>query len=236
MSDGDPKSSVAFPVTVLQRSSVNAMGGEALLPVSLDDRGLLGDRWFADGHDEGHFASGKDTRRFRRRDAVFAYQASTSSQGVVVVGPSGSWAVGDPALDTELSEVMGVKRPGGARVRRPSSGRRGGLRWVGFAAVVLGAVGHRRVPPAASFESCVRVRRTVHRGDLDRSRTSRWLGRASGRGTGAEVPDDRHRAGRRQPCRPVAETTRGGTRHEFGRLRRRGPARRRDHRDAITLM
>lgn len=108
MSDGDPESSVAFPVTVLRRFPVKGMGGETVRSVSLDGRGLLGDRWFAVEDDEGHFASGKDTRRFRRRDAVFAYQASTSPQGVMVVGPTRSWPVGDPRLDAELSAAMGA--------------------------------------------------------------------------------------------------------------------------------
>ena len=108
MSDADPHGNVALPVTALRRYPVKAMGGEAVRSVLLDDRGLVGDRWFAVADDEGHVASGKDTRRFRRRDAVFAYQASTVSHGVVVAGPGGSWAVGDPALDAELSAAMGV--------------------------------------------------------------------------------------------------------------------------------
>jgi uncharacterized protein YcbX len=109
MSDGQPESTVAFPITALRRYPVKAMGGEALRSVLLDGRGLHGDRWFAVKDDEGHLASGKDTRRFRRRDAVFTYRASTSPDGVAVVGPGGSWAVGDPALDAELSTAMGVR-------------------------------------------------------------------------------------------------------------------------------
>jgi uncharacterized protein YcbX len=108
MRDGGAESSVAFPVTMLRRFPVKAMGGEAVRSVSLDSRGLLGDRWFAVEDDGGHFASGKDTRRFRRRDAVFAYRAGTTPHGVVVVGPTGSWAVGDPRLDAELSAAMGA--------------------------------------------------------------------------------------------------------------------------------
>jgi uncharacterized protein YcbX len=109
MSGGQPESTVGFPITALRRYPVKAMGGEALRSVPLDRRGLHGDRWFAVEDDEGNLASGKDTRRFRRRDAVFAYQASTSPDGVVVVGPSGSWAVGNPALDAELSTALGVR-------------------------------------------------------------------------------------------------------------------------------
>ncbi len=50
---------------------VKSMGGEALEAVRLDVRGLEGDRWYAVEDADGHFASGKSTRRFRRRDPVF---------------------------------------------------------------------------------------------------------------------------------------------------------------------
>ena len=82
------------------------MGGEDLESVALDARGLVGDRWFAVEDEDGHFASGKDTRRFRRRDAVFDYAARTVAHGVVVSGPEGEWVVGDPALDAALSDRM----------------------------------------------------------------------------------------------------------------------------------
>lgn len=88
---------------------MKSMGGEALGSVDLDWRGLSGDRWYAVRDGEGHFASGKNTRRFRRRDAVFAYSASTSADGRVAVnGPGGEWKVGDPALDDELTSAVGA--------------------------------------------------------------------------------------------------------------------------------
>jgi uncharacterized protein YcbX len=85
------------------------MGGEGLDRVELDERGLVGDRWFAVEDADGRFASGKDTRRFRRRDAVFDYAARTTPTGDVVVERLGaSRTVCDPALAAELSERMGV--------------------------------------------------------------------------------------------------------------------------------
>lgn len=85
------------------------MGGEALDRVVLDRRGLVGDRWYAVEDRDGHFASGKDSRRFRRRDAVFDYAArTTDDDGVVVCGPGGEWAVGDPSLDAALTARMGL--------------------------------------------------------------------------------------------------------------------------------
>lgn len=96
-------------VVSLRRYPVKSMGGESLDSVVLDDRGVSGDRWFAVEDAEGHFASGKNTRRFRRRDRVFDYSAATNGAGeVAVTGASGVWKVGDPALDDELSHAMGV--------------------------------------------------------------------------------------------------------------------------------
>ncbi|MCU1690150.1 MAG: hypothetical protein JWN20_2078 [Jatrophihabitantaceae bacterium] len=84
------------------------MGGESVEAVDLDRRGIVGDRWFAVQDDDGYYASGKATKRFRRRDAVFDYRATTDAAGAVrVAGTSGSWLAGDPALDAELSTTMG---------------------------------------------------------------------------------------------------------------------------------
>lgn len=100
---------VHISVASLRRYPVKAMGGEALAAVEVDARGLAGDRWFAVEDREGHFASGKDTRRFRRRDAVFDYAARTEPDGrVVVVRDGRRWTVGDPQLDKRLSDEMGT--------------------------------------------------------------------------------------------------------------------------------
>lgn len=86
------------------------MGGEELSAVVLDERGLAGDRWYAVEDENGHFASGKNTRRFRRRDAVFNYAATTTEAGdVAVTRGSGVWKMGDPTLDDELSRAMGTR-------------------------------------------------------------------------------------------------------------------------------
>lgn len=99
---------VPFRVTSLRRYPVKSMGGETLDAVDLDYRGIVGDRWFAVEDELGHFASGKATQRFRRHDEVFDYRAVTTVEGEVEVrGFGGSWRVGDPALDTELSAAMG---------------------------------------------------------------------------------------------------------------------------------
>jgi len=96
-------------VIALRRYPVKSMGGEALDVAELDARGLVGDRWYAVADDAGHFASGKDSRRFRRRDPVFDYVAETDPDGAVsVVRGDERWRVGDPQLDQRLSEDMGL--------------------------------------------------------------------------------------------------------------------------------
>ena len=96
-------------VDSLRRYPVKSMGGEALEAVRLDARGLEGDRWYAVEDADGRFASGKSTRRFRRRDEVFDYAATTGAAGdVVVTAGDDRWTVGDPALDEELARRMGA--------------------------------------------------------------------------------------------------------------------------------
>ncbi len=95
-------------VVEIRRYPVKSMGGESLPEAPLDERGLVGDRWFAVVDEQHRLASGKDSRRFRRRDAVFEHRAETSGDAVVVHGPDGSWEIGDPALDTVLSARMGA--------------------------------------------------------------------------------------------------------------------------------
>ena len=55
-------------VVALRRYPVKAMGGESLGLAQVDERGLVGDRWFAVVDADGRFATGKSSRRFRRHD------------------------------------------------------------------------------------------------------------------------------------------------------------------------
>lgn len=97
-----------FEIVGLRRYPVKAMAGETITHASIDDRGIVGDRWFAVEDDEGHFAAGKNTRRFRRHDAVFEYNARTSGDDVVVERRGARWLVGQPELDAELSRHLGA--------------------------------------------------------------------------------------------------------------------------------
>jgi len=94
-------------VAALRRYPVKSMGGESLDLARFDARGLEGDRWFAVEDAQGHFASGKNTRRFRRRDRVFDFSARTTPPGQVVVTDSvAEWPAGSADLNQHLSTVM----------------------------------------------------------------------------------------------------------------------------------
>lgn len=96
-------------VAALRRYPVKSMAGEPLRSVRVDRRGLVGDRWYAVVDEQGHLASGKDSRRFRRHDEVFGYGATTGPDGAVTVGRGDrTWVVGDPRLDRDLSESFGT--------------------------------------------------------------------------------------------------------------------------------
>jgi uncharacterized protein YcbX len=105
---GAPVPAALRTVAVLRRYPVKAMVGESLDAVTLDPRGLPGDRWYAVEDEDGYFASAKRTPRFRRRDAVFDFAAATIGSEVWVRRGSEQWQVGDPVLDKTLTAALGV--------------------------------------------------------------------------------------------------------------------------------
>ena len=94
-------------VREIRRFPVKAMGGESLTTVEVETRGLLGDRAYAVVDGDGKLASGKHSKRFRRRDEVFEFAARTTIDGVVVTGRGGQWRAPGEDLDRALSDVMG---------------------------------------------------------------------------------------------------------------------------------
>ncbi|HET8662780.1 MAG TPA: MOSC N-terminal beta barrel domain-containing protein [Nocardioides sp.] len=98
------------PTTLLheiRRYPVKAMGGEALESVEIETRGLVGDRRLAVVDGDGKVATGKHSRRFRRRDEVFEFASRTTPDGVRVSGRGGEWDAPSAELDRALSEAMG---------------------------------------------------------------------------------------------------------------------------------
>lgn len=96
-------------IAEIRRYPVKSMGGESLESVDVDARGLVGDRWFAVVDAVGKLGSGKNSRRFRRFDEIFEYNAEMADGDTRVVGPSGSWLVGDGQLEHVLSDHVGVE-------------------------------------------------------------------------------------------------------------------------------
>lgn len=100
---------MAVPVlSEIRRYPVKAMGGEALDSVDVEQRGLVGDRAYAVVDGDGKVATGKSSRRFRRRDEVFDFAALTTPDGVRVRGRGGEWAAPGQALDRAMTEAMGA--------------------------------------------------------------------------------------------------------------------------------
>jgi uncharacterized protein YcbX len=97
----------ALQLQEIRRYPVKAMGGESLASVEVDRRGLVGDRVYAVVDADGKLATGKHSRRFRRRDEVFEFASRTTGDGVRVSGRGGEWVTPDDELDRVLSEAMG---------------------------------------------------------------------------------------------------------------------------------
>ena len=91
----------------IRRYPVKAMGGESLVSVEIDARGLAGDRAYAVVDGDGKLATGKHSRRFRRRDEVFEFASRTTADGVRVTGRGGEWAVPSHEVDRVLCDAMG---------------------------------------------------------------------------------------------------------------------------------
>ncbi|WP_152185797.1 MOSC domain-containing protein [Segeticoccus rhizosphaerae] len=99
---------MSLTVREIHRYPVKSMLGERLEAVELDDRGLVGDRWWAVRDGSGRFASGKNSRRFHRMDPVFGCSASMDESGTMVALPDGtSLLASDPRLNERLSELFG---------------------------------------------------------------------------------------------------------------------------------
>ena len=95
-------------VSELWRYPVKSFRGERLDRVSLDVRGVVGDRTFAVRDANGKFGSGKTTRRFRLLRGLFDFSAETDGDDVVVRIPGGvPLHVGDPELDAFLTARYG---------------------------------------------------------------------------------------------------------------------------------
>lgn len=92
----------------LRRYPVKAMGGERMFRLTLDARGVVGDRAWAVVDGDGKLASGKNSRRMRRYDRIFDFAAVTEADGRVHAGAYGGvmHPAGTAELDAELSAAL----------------------------------------------------------------------------------------------------------------------------------
>ncbi|MFS0638358.1 MOSC domain-containing protein [Mesobacillus foraminis] len=94
----------------IRRFPVKSILGESLPAVSIDERGLIGDRLWAIKNTRGKFGSGKTTRRFQRMDGLFNFKARYEGTTPIITMPDGTEYRGDNnALNEELTEWLGFQ-------------------------------------------------------------------------------------------------------------------------------
>lgn len=92
------------------RYPVKSILGESLSWVTLDRRGLVGDRLWAIKDKNGKFGSGKTTRRFQQMEGLFNFQARYEGSIPMVTMPDGVVYRGDDkVLNAELSRWIGLQ-------------------------------------------------------------------------------------------------------------------------------
>lgn len=95
-------------VLTLWRYPVKSMLGERCARLTLEARGVAGDRLYAIRDAAGKFGSGKSTRRFRRIDGLFGFTAVYDGAVPVVTFPDGRRMRGDDAsIHEALSAALG---------------------------------------------------------------------------------------------------------------------------------
>jgi hypothetical protein len=96
-------------IAALWRYPVKSMRGEALQSLAIDERGAIGDRYFALKDSVGRLGSGKATKRFRRIDGLLDFSAATENGVVVIRFPDGhTMRADDPTLGSLLTAACGM--------------------------------------------------------------------------------------------------------------------------------
>ena len=96
----------------LWRYPVKSLLGESCTELEIDRRGVIGDRWYAISNSQGKFGSGKNTRRFRKIEGLFDFQAEYFQEKYdryipLLTFPDGRIFRGDDSnLDRELSTIL----------------------------------------------------------------------------------------------------------------------------------
>jgi len=97
-------------VKEIRRFPVKSILGESLSSVSIENRGLFGDRLWAIKNMSGKFGSGKTTRRFQQMDGLFNYRARYEGTTPIITMPDGVDYRGDNnTINEALSESLGFQ-------------------------------------------------------------------------------------------------------------------------------
>jgi len=95
-------------VQALWHYPVKSLLGEPHMHLSLDDRGIAGDRLFALIDPDGKIGSGKTTNRFKRIDRLLSLRAVTDEGPLQICFPDGQKTeISDGNLDSQLSGFLG---------------------------------------------------------------------------------------------------------------------------------
>src|SRR6267378_4450759 len=95
-------------VTALWRYPVKSMLGERCQSLTLNARGVEGDRLFAVVDANGKLGSGKSTRRFARIDGLFRFRSAYDGDVPAITFPEGRCLRGDdPGIHDALTAALG---------------------------------------------------------------------------------------------------------------------------------
>ena len=107
MKEESNTSEVIGRVQQLWRYPVKSLLGESCEELSINKRGIIGDRWFAIKDNRGKFGSGKNTRRFRKIEGLFDFKAEYDKDVPIITFPDRRKIRGDNcAINRELSLVL----------------------------------------------------------------------------------------------------------------------------------
>jgi uncharacterized protein len=94
----------------IRRFPVKSILGESLSSISIDERGLIGDRLWAIQNRSGKFGSGKTTRRFQQMDGLFRMKSRYEGTTPILTMPDGTDYQGDDeAVNEALTKLLGIQ-------------------------------------------------------------------------------------------------------------------------------